>query len=422
MAHKISVITVVFNDAAHIRQTMESFFAQTWEEKEYIVIDGGSTDGTAEVVREYADRLAFWCSEPDGGIYDAMNKGLAHATGEWVNILNSGDSYCSPRSLERAITECTEKDTADVIFGNSVAVSQGEEMHVEAEADTSLLSYRATYRHGSSLVRTATHRRYPFATERKAEFGFALDFDVIYRMHHDGCRFAKVAVDIERYEVEGVSQNAAKSLLYNYRITTQYGASLRKWSYFQKHRLKTKVAQSKAFRYLRDFIFEYFLNDILPHCPLWKTRRFAMRRLGLKIGRDTFVSKDTYFMTPRCLTIGTGCCINRQCLLDARGHLTIGNNVCLSHRVNLVTGSHEVNTPDFQGRYRPIVVDDYVWIGIGATVLQGVHIGRGAVVCAGAVVTHDVEPFTIVAGTPARPIGQRTSELDYRCEWNILFT
>ena len=75
MSNKISVITVVYNDVKHIRETMESFFSQTWEEKEYIVIDGGSTDGTAEVIKEYADRLAYWCSEKDTGVYDAMNKG-----------------------------------------------------------------------------------------------------------------------------------------------------------------------------------------------------------------------------------------------------------------------------------------------------------------------------------------------------------
>ena len=95
MSNKISVITVVFNDKAHIRQTMESFFSQTWEDKEYIVIDGGSTDGTADIINEYSNRLAFWCSEPDGGIYDAMNKGISHAKGEWINFLNSGDLYAS---------------------------------------------------------------------------------------------------------------------------------------------------------------------------------------------------------------------------------------------------------------------------------------------------------------------------------------
>ena len=76
MRNKVSVITVVFNDVSNIRATIESFFAQTWAEKEYIIIDGGSTDGTVEIIKEYADRLAFWCSEKDKGIFDAMNKGI----------------------------------------------------------------------------------------------------------------------------------------------------------------------------------------------------------------------------------------------------------------------------------------------------------------------------------------------------------
>ena len=94
---KISVITVVYNDVGSIRNTMESFFSQTWKNKEYIVIDGGSTDGTADIIREYEDRLAFWCSEKDNGLYDALNKGIAHAKGDWVIVLNSGDFFFSKK-------------------------------------------------------------------------------------------------------------------------------------------------------------------------------------------------------------------------------------------------------------------------------------------------------------------------------------
>lgn len=68
MSNKISVITVVYNDAKNIRQTMESFFSQTWEDKELIVIDGGSTDGTVDIIKEYSDRLGYWCSEKDKGV------------------------------------------------------------------------------------------------------------------------------------------------------------------------------------------------------------------------------------------------------------------------------------------------------------------------------------------------------------------
>ena len=91
---KISVITVVFNEVNHIRETMESFFSQTWEDKEYIIIDGGSTDGTADIIREYSDRLAYWCSEKDNGIYDAMNKGIGHCSGRRHDAYRHGRHGC----------------------------------------------------------------------------------------------------------------------------------------------------------------------------------------------------------------------------------------------------------------------------------------------------------------------------------------
>ena len=96
----ISIITVVRNDVVHIEQTMLSVLGQTYGNVEYIVIDGGSTDGTVDIIKKYADKLAYWVSEPDGGIYPAMNKGLQHATGEWVNFMNSGDSFADENVLE----------------------------------------------------------------------------------------------------------------------------------------------------------------------------------------------------------------------------------------------------------------------------------------------------------------------------------
>ena len=130
MSNKISVITVVFNDVANIRATMESFFSQTWEDKEYIVIDGGSTDGTAEIIKEYADRLAYWCSEKDGGIYDAMNKGIMKATGDWINILNSGDLYFSADTFTKIMTYNNDLLNADVIYGDSIQRSKIGRAHV----------------------------------------------------------------------------------------------------------------------------------------------------------------------------------------------------------------------------------------------------------------------------------------------------
>ena len=90
---KISVVTVCYNAVDCIEETMLSVLDQTYPNIEYIVIDGGSSDGTADVIRKYADRLAYWVSEPDKGIYDAMNKGIVAATGDYINFMNAGDRY-----------------------------------------------------------------------------------------------------------------------------------------------------------------------------------------------------------------------------------------------------------------------------------------------------------------------------------------
>lgn len=422
MSNKISVITVVYNDVANIRATMESFFSQTWEDKEYIVVDGGSTDGTADIIREYADRLAWWCSEKDKGIYDAMNKGVMHAGGEWINILNCGDTYCSENSLRRLVDESVDTEHDDVVYGNAIAETPEEDMHVEAGDDISQLEYSAIYRHGCSIVRTSTHRKFLFALERKKKFGFALDYDMIYRMYHAGCKFEKVNVEVQKYDVCGASDNIFRSIKYNYRITTQFKWTPRKYLVYVRAMCTVGVKRSYVFRLVRDFIFEYCLNSLMPHIPSWKTRRFFMRRIGISIGDGTFLSRDVYFMTPRRFRIGRHCDINRECLLDARGGITIGDSVSISHRASLVTGGHDINSPSFSGKYLPIEIGDYAWLGIGCTILQGVKIGKGAVVCAGAVVTSDVEPYSVVGGVPARKIKERSHDLDYKCKWNILFT
>tara|TARA_A100001011_G_C14163227_1_gene779185 strand:+ start:167 stop:1105 length:939 start_codon:yes stop_codon:yes gene_type:complete len=88
----ISVITVVFNGEKYLRETIESVINQTYDNVEYVIIDGGSTDGTIDIIKSYEDKLDYWISEPDNGIYDAMNKAIDTVTGKWVNFINSSDT------------------------------------------------------------------------------------------------------------------------------------------------------------------------------------------------------------------------------------------------------------------------------------------------------------------------------------------
>ncbi len=165
-------------------------------------------------------------------------------------------------------------------------------------------------------------------------------------------------------------------------------------------------------------VLNYLTNHVVAHVPSFALRHFWYRRvLGIELGQDAGVHMGAYvwFYGPREIRrigvrIGRNSRINRDCTLDARSPLTIGENVSLSPEVMILAGTHDVNDPAFPpspvGPYA-VAIEDHVWVGTRAMILPGVTVGRGAVVAAGAVVTKDVAPLTIVAGVPAKPIGMR---------------
>ena len=120
---RVSVITVCFNSAATLRDTINSVLAQSYPDIEYVVVDGSSTDGSLDILSEYRDQIATIISEPDEGIYDAMNKGIKACTGDIVGILNSDDFFASSTTIEDVVTEFENAPAADVIFGDLVYVS-----------------------------------------------------------------------------------------------------------------------------------------------------------------------------------------------------------------------------------------------------------------------------------------------------------
>lgn len=155
-------------------------------------------------------------------------------------------------------------------------------------------------------------------------------------------------------------------------------------------------------------IFESFLiNRVITYLPLHNFRNLLFRLCRVKIGRGTRLYIGTHIRIPKNLVIGSNCNILNDVFLDAAGGLTIGNDVSISFRSLILTGGHDVNDPYFRAEHQPIKINDHVWIGSNATLLKGITIGEGAVVCAGAVVTKDVPPFTIVGGVPAKVIGKR---------------
>jgi maltose O-acetyltransferase len=142
-------------------------------------------------------------------------------------------------------------------------------------------------------------------------------------------------------------------------------------------------------------------------------RRFVLRRLGVRIGPGSVIDGGGYVFGSQ-LQIGRRCFVNRGCYFDLTGRVQIGDEVEVGHGVTFITAHHEIGRPCHRaGRVRgeAIVVGDGAWIGACATLLPGVHIGRGAVVAAGALVTRDVADNTLVAGVPARPMRNLNEEL-----------
>jgi acetyltransferase-like isoleucine patch superfamily enzyme len=142
-------------------------------------------------------------------------------------------------------------------------------------------------------------------------------------------------------------------------------------------------------------------------------RAYARMGVVMEDPRRAMLMLDSEIIEPAGLRLDAGATVGKRCLLDARGGLHIGRDVNVSGSVSLLTGSHAIQSPAFEAYYRPITIGPRAWIATGATILPGVTIGEGAVVAAASVVTRDVEPYTIVAGTPAKPIGERTRELTY---------
>lgn len=128
---KISVITICYNAEKTIERTIKSVLNQSYKNLEYIIIDGGSKDNTMKIVKRYKDKISSVISEPDNGIYDAMNKGVRIATGEWLNMMNAGDCYTNDEVLNEIFSTSIPKDKTVIysdyytkdVFGNLVRVN-----------------------------------------------------------------------------------------------------------------------------------------------------------------------------------------------------------------------------------------------------------------------------------------------------------
>lgn len=174
--------------------------------------------------------------------------------------------------------------------------------------------------------------------------------------------------------------------------------------------------------YGMDFLF-YFYNSFIANVPSHALRRLFLRTpMRIILHPTASIHMGLRLCARGQLEIGEDSVIDRNCTLDARGKLTIGKHVNLAPEVMVLTAYHDPDAEEeFTGIHKSVVIEDYVWIATRAMILPGVTIGRGAIVAAGAVVTKDVPPQTIVGGNPARVIRQRKGEQTYQLNYQRIF-
>lgn len=160
---KVSIVTVVYNGAATLERTVQSVLGQDLPGIEYIIVDGGSTDGTLDIIRRYEDRLAYWISEKDRGIYDAMNKGISLCTGEWIGLINADDAYADG-AIRLAMQVVEGRAGVNIVHGDIlINYPNGSSKVKHARSSGFLLKYwEMVLNHPSFFVRRSYYQGRPF--------------------------------------------------------------------------------------------------------------------------------------------------------------------------------------------------------------------------------------------------------------------
>lgn len=194
----VTIVTVSYNAIESIEKTILNVINQSYPNIEYIIIDGGSIDGTVEIIKKYASKISFWISEPDKGIYDAMNKGVMHATGEWINFMNTGDSFYSLDTILDVSKHF--KGNYNLIYGKTnMCCAHGTFIR---NCFPRKKNNPMPFVHQSSFCRLELLKSNPFSLNYK----YASDYDFFYRVFDIIIAFESCCI-ISNYALDGVSSN-----------------------------------------------------------------------------------------------------------------------------------------------------------------------------------------------------------------------
>lgn len=253
---KISIVTITYNSEATLEETIKSVVSQDYDNLEYLIIDGGSKDHTLDIVNKYRDKIAVVVSEPDKGISDAFNKGIRHASGEIIGIINSDDFL-----LPGALTTIAEHydPSVDVYSGNVVFWNEdtGDEESSIPEISFDKLKLQYGVAHPSRFIRKDAYEKYGMYG---LDFRYNMDIDLLCRFYKNGAKFIHVDRDLAKFRMGGTTADNIYKKKGDYiKFVENYGGS--KWDFrkiWAKAIIKYNMIKLSTTIFGEGFRFKYY--------------------------------------------------------------------------------------------------------------------------------------------------------------------
>ncbi len=247
----ITVITVVFNGVDKLEDTIKSVISQAYDNVEYIIIDGGSTDGTLDIIRKYEGQIDYWVSEKDEGIYDAMNKAITLASGEWIYFLNSGDAFIEENILSH-IRSYLNQSSYSVVAGKVAVVRNNkiiDEFPYPIKGLRSVKSmFESHFCHQALFIKT---KAYLTAACFDKSYKIFSDFNTVYRIIDCEKSYNNTNICIAKFDSQGLSSNPKYSVLMykeKTKIYSNFGENMKYYKYY--------LGLARAFLYrIKTFFF-----------------------------------------------------------------------------------------------------------------------------------------------------------------------
>lgn len=256
---KISIITIVFNRVNVIKDTIESVLGQTYENIEYIIIDGLSTDGTIDVVNEYKDRINKIISEPDKGLYDAINKGIKQATGDVIGLIHSDDFYTDNQVIQRVV-DVFKKDNKDSVFGDLLYIKDDNHDKVlryySAKKFTpEKLIYGLMPPHPTFFCKKEIYEKYGLY---KTDYIIAADYEMLFRLLYTyKVTYSYIHFPLIKMRTGGLSAGGIKNKIL---INREVIRAMKENGQYSNHLFILKKYPEKILEIIKGYVYNFLIK------------------------------------------------------------------------------------------------------------------------------------------------------------------